>query len=206
MQRFNEISTTIYVFAHCQKKKNWNHIDCQNLQQNHFKSAMLLPSCAFVLRNVHLCQSFPRQSRKSANTQVLPTVSQWCQWLKDPCALSCYWRQYNLSDTAVSPCCSALCRILSWTCCNRQTAVCRRMWMYCAALTLSCDSSYKQWHKAKTHNIDDRYKFVEDLDQYIMLSSSRMVFVTIECCDPATTVQVYSVASFFAVFRVTIYI
>lgn len=31
-----------------------NHIDCQKkLQQNHLKSAMLLPSCAFVLRNVY---------------------------------------------------------------------------------------------------------------------------------------------------------
>ena len=35
------------------------------------KSAMLLPSCAFVLRNVHLCQSFPRQSHTSAHRSAL---------------------------------------------------------------------------------------------------------------------------------------
>lgn len=61
--------STIDVFARRQREKkiNSNHIDHQNLQQNHFKSAMLLPSCAFVVRNVHLCQSLPHQSHKSAH-------------------------------------------------------------------------------------------------------------------------------------------
>lgn len=66
---------------------------------------MLLPSCAFVLRNVHLCQSFPRQSHTSAHTSSH-------QWLTGRRAGSCYWPQCNLSDAAVSSCCSAPCSIL----------------------------------------------------------------------------------------------
>ena len=53
-------------------RKLLNHTDCQNLQQNHFDSAMLLPSCAFVFRNVHLC---PRRSHKSPRTHP-PTSRQ----------------------------------------------------------------------------------------------------------------------------------
>lgn len=91
------------------KEISSNHKDCQNLQQKKFKSAMLLPSCAFVLRNVHLCQCFPRQCHKSAHRYL--TDPQFCQWLMDQGAVSCSWHQNNLSDTTVFSCCSALCSI-----------------------------------------------------------------------------------------------
>lgn len=42
------------------EKTDSKYSDSWNLQRNHAKSAMLLPSCAFVVRNVHLCQSSPR--------------------------------------------------------------------------------------------------------------------------------------------------
>lgn len=50
-------------------KTDSNHLDGRNLQQNHVKSAMLLPSCAFVVRNVHLCQSLPR-----VGAQIIPVA------------------------------------------------------------------------------------------------------------------------------------
>lgn len=94
------------VFAHCWRKKISNHIDCQNLQQNHFKSAMLLPSCAFVLRNVRLCSprqhtdhpTNPQSALSMADGSVCrkpsltPVQSQWrCRVLlfSQHCAASC---------------------------------------------------------------------------------------------------------------------
>lgn len=64
MQRSLKTCLTIDYF-NCRRRRKSVEI-MLNLQQNHFESAMLLPSCAFVVRNVHLCQSLPRQSHKSA--------------------------------------------------------------------------------------------------------------------------------------------
>lgn len=51
------------------KETDSNNLDRQNLQQNHAESAMLLPSCAFVVRNVHLCQSLP-----PVGAQIIPAA------------------------------------------------------------------------------------------------------------------------------------
>lgn len=52
------------VKGRIKKKPNY----CQNLQHYYFRSAMLPPSCAFVLRNVHLCRvSLKGQSSRHLN-------------------------------------------------------------------------------------------------------------------------------------------
>lgn len=65
------------VFTHCwrqqqkfKKKQNaFKSFRLSKLQQNHAESAMLLPSCAFVVRNVHLCQGLP-----PVGAQIIPAA------------------------------------------------------------------------------------------------------------------------------------
>lgn len=157
------------------EEKILNHSDCQNLQQNHFKSAMLLPSCAFVFRNVHLCQSFPlisltsqcvhhptcRQTVVSASDRsvchklLLTTVqSQW------------HRRLLLLLSTVQHPVVSSLQQI-------NLSLLQEDDELHCLNALLG-----HQIHTvAQSQNItSDRYELMKDRDQCVEVSSSWIVF------------------------------
>lgn len=109
-----------------------------NLQQNHFESAMLLPSCAFVVRNVHLCQSLPRPSHQSDHPAERRSPA------SQAAVEAVNWHLHNLSDTTVP------CPVLTGAPCSlRPTGFGGSRYCGCRVDKLYRLNSFVQWHKDK---------------------------------------------------------